>query len=310
MRRRAPHASPALSARRPRRRRVLVRVALAAALLAAATANAGREPASPWRPGRPLRQALDHAATAIRHVIEGSSYGLDDAGACWTGTYLLQGRSTSLTVTLHAGTPYVFLAAGDDDVARLELGLADSNGVVVARDSTGGVHPTLGFTPRSDGEYALVTRLPAARAPGSFVILARLREGGFDVPQQNLASASAALVRACERADAALGGVTLRDGDDEVFLYGVLLEPGRTFTPPAVALARRAYAFVAADDDASGAAALAVSDSSGAVVARTRAGDAPPARLAAGGTVSLRITDPKAKDVSLAMAAILKPKHP
>ena len=58
--------------------------------------------------------------------------------------------------------------------------------------------PVVVFTPKADGKYRIVLKLARCKAGGSFACYATLRDGGFDVPVNNLATAGGRLISLCE----------------------------------------------------------------------------------------------------------------
>lgn len=288
-------------------RRALVPGLLALALLlvvpAASTAK------GEWAPGSYLNQALVRVMASTRKVTEKTKYGLDDASTCFIGAYLVEGKSVTSRIPLKGGTEYAFMGGGDDDTKDLDIYVEDNDGDVVAKDDAADANPVVVFTPKEDGKYRVVMKMVSTKATGSFACYATLRDGGFDVPVSNLASASGRLLALCGRINDKLGPAYFHDGDGELCLLGSIMTEGQTLTQGGFVLEDRPYAFVGTADDRAEDIDLKVVDSDGDVVASDQEKDATPIVLySKGGTVSLKLSDAKSKGASLCLAAAVKLK--
>src|SRR5262249_54002903 len=144
---------------------------------------------------------------------------------------------------------YAFLGGGDDDTKDLDIYVEDDDGDVVAKDEANDANPVVVFTPKEDGKYRVKMKLVSSKASGSFACYATLRDGGFDVPVSNLASASGRLISLCERINDKLGPAYFHDGDGELCLLGSIMTEGQTLTQGGFELEDRPYAFVGTADD-------------------------------------------------------------
>ena len=76
-----------------------------------------------------------------------------------SATHLVPGEERVYLLTLLAGNEYLVQGCGDDDVSDLDLFLYDSDGKVVAMDSTDDREPTLSFKPATTDTYYLTLSL-------------------------------------------------------------------------------------------------------------------------------------------------------
>lgn len=262
-----------------------------------------------WAPGKYLNQALVRVMASTRKVTEKTKYGLDDASTCFIGAYLEEGKKFTSRIPLTGGTEYAFLGGGDDDTKDLDIYVEDNDGNVVAKDDATDSNPVVVFTPKEDGKFRVIVKLVSSKSSGSFACYATLRNGGFDVPVSNLASASGRLLAICQRINDKLGPAYFHDGDGELCLIGSIMTEGQTLTQGGFVLEDRPYAFVGTADDQAQDIDLKVVDSDGDVVASDQEKDATPIVLySKGGTVSLKLTDASSKGASLCMAAAIKLK--
>lgn len=262
---------------------------------------------SDWVPGKYMGQAMIRVMASARRITEKTKYGLDDASTCFDGAYIEEGKQVSTRIPLEGGKTYAFIGGGDDDVTDLDLYLIDDDGDVVAKDDAKDSNPVVVFTPKESGKYKVVMKLVSTKDKGSFCCYSTMREGGFDVPVDNMSAAWARMLRLCERINDKLGPTSFHSGDGELCLLGSLMSEGQSLTQSNVHLDDRSYAFVATADDRAEDIDLAVLDSDGSALARDVEKDATPIVLyTKGGTVTVKLSDPKSKGTTLCLAAFIR----
>jgi hypothetical protein len=290
-------------------RRLVRNPAFALAVAAALTLASSPASAKDWVPGKYLNQALVRVMAGVRSVSEKTKYGLDDASTCFIGALVVEGKQVTTRIPLKGGTQYALIGGGDDDVKDMDLYLEDSDGNVVAKDDATDANPVVVYTPREDGKYKVVMKLISTRATSSFCCYATLRDGGFDVPLDNLATAAGKLLAMCERINDKLGWAAFHDGDGELCLIGSIMSEGQTLTQGGFVLEDRPYAFLATADGLAQDIDIKITDGDGTTLASDQETDATPLVVyKKGGTVSMKLSDVKSKGATLCMAAAVKLK--
>jgi hypothetical protein len=82
------------------------------------------------------------------------------------GVWLRQGKEnwvSLVTMELKAGKDYRFLAAGDMDARDVDLKIVNSDGTIVANDSTTNPEAIVNYSPTKTGRYTISIRLYASR---------------------------------------------------------------------------------------------------------------------------------------------------
>ncbi len=265
---------------------------------------------SEWTPGKYLKEALVRVMGSTRKLTQKTRYGLDDQSTCFIGAYMEVGANVVSRIPLKAGTQYAFLGGGDNDTKDLDLYVEDDDGNVLVKDDAADANPVVVFEPKEDGKYRIKMKLVSSTASGSFACYATLRDGGFDVPVSNLATATSRLLALCGKINDRLGPVYFHDGHGELCLIGSIMSQGQTLTQSGFVLQDRPYAFVGTADNRAEDIDLKVVDGDNDVVASDEEKDSTPiAVLPKGGrTVSLKLSDARSKGASLCLATALKLK--
>ncbi len=265
---------------------------------------------SEWRPGKFMTQAVARVMASTRKVTEKTEFGLDDGSSCFIGGYVKEEGVLGSSIPLEEGRTYAFLGGGDDDVKDLDLYLMDADGNVVAKDTETDASPVVVFKCKSAGKYRVQMKLVTDKTDASFCVYATLRDGGFDVPTSNLASAYDKLIKFCTIIDDKTKGASFLDEAGELCLVGTILKQGETLTQSGIDLGDGDRAFLACADSRAQDIDLKVVSSDGDVLREDTDNDANPVLFyGGGGTIGLKISDPKSDGATLAMAAVLKVKR-
>lgn len=230
-----------------------------------------------WGPGTFMIQSIGAVLQGALAIGDGSAIGFDDEAHCLFGAYVANGSSIAVTRVLQAGKTYVFLGGGDDDVADLDIEVRNEAGRVVAKDDDDDNTPIVLYSPEGTAKFSIQLSLYKSRTSSSFVSLAIMRKGGYDIPVVHLRDAVAQCFAMCERAHAALGGVRFHDRQNQWALVGGVLEQGETVSLGNMALEEARHAFVTAGDrDALDLDMTLVDQATGKIVDRDVEGDSKP----------------------------------
>ena len=181
--------------------------------------------------------------------------------------------------------------------------ISDADGRAVAR-SYDGATPLVGFTPMRDGKYTISVKLQRCRRDASFCALAILRDGGWDVPLENLVRAVARSMQGCQSA----GQFGFNAQRNQWCLYGAVMRGGGEVGVKNLRLGRGRHAIMAVGDDYAEDIDLYLSDSVGNKVGKDDAPDATPGfshRAAGGVAYEVRIKVARSRGPTIVLATVL-----
>ena len=207
-----------------------------------------------WTPADHMSYALAEAMATARVVSDTTSFGYAE-GVALVGVYLQPGQSYSFYRSFSEFGHYSLVSGGDEDCNDIDLKVHDSDGNLVASDTSVSREAELVFRPPASGEYEITLTLYGADC-GSFVAAAILEDGGYDVPVSNLTAASSNLMELCRNA-ARVGEnrgdtAAFLDLDQQLAVWGTVLDPDSTASLTNVVLGDRPVALMAAADGNAG----------------------------------------------------------
>lgn len=240
-----------------------------------------------WTPGEHMQTAVVKVAVIASELAERTGLGFDQSGVMLYGGYIREGQSLSMTRPLTGGKRYAFIGAGDADVRDVDLVVKDANGRVVARDTLKDSVPLIDFRPAKSGKYTFRISLPATTASASFVAVALLQSGGYDVPHRNLARSLGKAMDGAGGASARMnaefgGGLRFHEGNGDWCLYAAVLEQGEALRVSGMVPSTQVTAVIAASDGVSTDVDLVVRDSRGRLVGKDDEPDDAPVVLVTG----------------------------
>jgi hypothetical protein len=194
-----------------------------------------------------LAQAIGRVAGKVRVVSNKSNFGYNE-GTSLLGAYMAAGASTSFRQELVAGNTYEIWGGGDDDATDLDLAVYDPDGQRIVVDEDPDATPGVRFRATRRGYYTIRLALAGSRAKGSFCAMAILRDGGWDVPADNLILATARCVKGCQAI--ANQGLKLRfhDEPNQWSFFGGVVPQGQATTIKTMTLGEGGRIFIAAGD--------------------------------------------------------------
>lgn len=216
--------------------------------------------------GKYMIQAVGNVMDSAKAAGDMSDFGYAE-GTCFLGAYLDRGNSVAYEPTLTAGTKYLFLVGGDNDVTDLAIDIAISDGPQVASRRPIGPSVSLEFTPNRTRKYTITVRLHGADARGSFVGMAILCHNGYSVPVKNLVSAATRMIAACRGAEvgAAKYGadVNFNASSNQWSVFGAVLKSNESAAIIHMHPGDGSQFFLAVGDEAAHRLSLAVTDNEG-----------------------------------------------
>lgn len=218
-------------------------IALAAAAVAVpAPANAQQAPT--WEPGLYMVQASGRILAAARALTNSTAYGYDSDGHCFYAGWCRRQENLNVTRTFQAGQTYVLLSGGDDDARDVDILVTDENGQRVAMDNDDSAAAVVAFQPETTQRYNITVRLHAGRTRASFLALAILEKGGYDVPVQNLeASLGTMLVALAAASNNADFDVNFVSQAGAWAVFGAVLQQNRSIDFAGLQLGHGAHVF-------------------------------------------------------------------
>lgn len=269
-------------------------------------ANSQDDSIPEWVPGRDLLVAVAEIVTAVAVNTEGTEYGYDE-GISVLGALLKPNRDVTIRRPLVAGTSYLFVGGGDEDVEDVDIHLIDLQGNEVGKDNKRDAGPVVSYTPSQSGMYDIRLRLYKASVE-CFCILVILQKGGYDVPLGNLAIAVGKTV-ACWTQIAILaeeGG--FHDEPNQWTLYGTILNPKRDITVTNLTVETRKHMIFATGDDNAEDIDIFLLDDKGQILASDEEPNSVPAieyRTGGHPSYGLRIKNVRSDGATLVIATIL-----
>jgi hypothetical protein len=214
----------------------LVAGVLALVVVGASTGQARAQAPMRWVPGERMTEALTRLMGTVRDVSNKGPYGYD-RGVCLMAGFFSEGQTGTFKRHLVKGQQYAFFAAGESSARGIHLEVEnDEYRLVVSKDQRGAAQPVIQFTAPFTGTYTMRARLVNA-THASFVGVAVLRRGGFNVPVVNLAEATAGLIEEGKRVDAGTNApVTFLATPGQWAVHGAVLDEGESYTVTGIQL--------------------------------------------------------------------------
>lgn len=148
-----------------------------------------------WNPGRHMSKSMAITLARGKAIEQKSDYGF--CQTCYLGAFLQPGNDSFMTMPLEAGRSYVFMGSTACDDCDLDILVVDENGRVVAKDTDSDHVPAVEFTPSSTARYTVRLKLYRATT-AQFCGMTLMQKGGWAVPIENLALASARTLKHCQ----------------------------------------------------------------------------------------------------------------
>ncbi|RUL87557.1 hypothetical protein [Tautonia sociabilis] len=231
-----------------RSHRSRIRTALPAMLAVVLFPSLGLAQPGDWTPGVYMTQAMGRVMGAVRAISDKSDYGYDGPNTvCFMGGYFRPGATIGFNRHLERGRPYAFIGGGDEDAVDVDIEIFDEAGNLVAEDTKTDAEPTILYTPPRSGTYTIEVTL--YDAPEScFCALAVLRQGGIDVPTENVVEATTKLIRHCLTIVDRVETAGFNTEENQWAVWGAVYEQGQQITVDNVKLAKGVNVFIAAGD--------------------------------------------------------------
>jgi hypothetical protein len=102
-------------------------------------------------------QAKEHLFATIK-VLRQKYPALHDRREYGSGT-LAEGKSEVFHEHFEAGTTYVILAVGCDGAADIDVGVGDSDGKLIEKDTEEDASPVVIFSPQYTGDYLTIVKM-------------------------------------------------------------------------------------------------------------------------------------------------------
>jgi hypothetical protein len=198
-----------------------------------------------WQPGINMTDLVAKLLTGGAAVVEDSEYGFHDT-AFLAAFIAIDGESV-ITVPLEAGVEYCFVGAGDDDATDIDISVETLSGKVVTQDTETDNTPVVFVTPLKSMEYTIRLQLYEGKRD-SFCGLIILRDGGWDIPQDNLSTAIANCMESCAEQAQAGGDVYFADEEGEWAVLGTLMQKDESHTWSSISLRGGEHRVVAGGD--------------------------------------------------------------
>lgn len=282
----------------------LARVPLLA-LVAIGAGGAGRA-ARAQDPSEYVGQAVGRLAGSIINASREADVGYND-GLSLFGAFMEKGTSTALSQELLPGRTYLIAGSGDDDATDVDLEIFYPDGRLAASDTEVDALPVVAFTPTQRGYYSIKLELHEGQTRTSFCAMAILREGGWQIPADNM-------VRACVRALTVRNGLAERglnlkfhDAPNQWAFFGGIVPQGQEAELSQISLGQGYRVVAAAGDDHATDLDSYLSDGAG-IVAKDEAEDALPIvdhRSIEGRAYTYRVKNVESDGPPLVVAVIL-----
>lgn len=176
-----------------------------------------------WKPGQGMAASMAINLTLGKKITDDSSYGFHDT--CYLGAFLQPGRNSWITTELEGGTSYIF-AGAVASTCDLDIIVEDSSGRAVASDTKNDNIPVVRFAPRVSGTYTIRLSLYSGDA-GYFCGMVLLRDGGWNLPAENLAQSAKQMLQRCSEV-ATQVPVRFHDEEGEWAVVGHVYREGET----------------------------------------------------------------------------------
>jgi len=178
-------------------------------------------------------------------VVEDSNYGFHDT-ACMA-TIISVGGESAISIPLEAGVEYCFVGAGDENATDIDIAIEDRMGNAVTKDTETDSTPVVFVTPTKSMSYTIRLQLYEAKRD-SYCGLILLRDGGWDIPQDNLTTAIVNCIESCVEQANAGGEVFFADEEGEWALLGAMMQTDETRTWSSINLQDGEHRIVAGGD--------------------------------------------------------------
>lgn len=174
-------------------------------------------------PAKYMLQAVANIIAKAKTVNNATDLGFQK-DVCIMGAWLPVGKSVGWKLTLRAGTRYVFIGGGDDDVSDLDIYLYNAAGSEVGRDNKSDKTPVVEYTPSRTAEYTVKVKMYAAAGSGSFASMAIMSDNGYNIPLSNFKNAAAALFTSIQEICNLVDEMSFLDTDNQWALFGSVLD--------------------------------------------------------------------------------------
>jgi S1-C subfamily serine protease len=257
-----------------------------------------------WTPGRYMTEAVANVLKSAVEVSGRSAYGFD-ADVSILGAFLRPGRTVSVTRRLERGVAYALLGGGDSGAQDVDIVVRSEDGTVIAVDRDDDATPGLGFRVPVTGRYVITLALERA-GRGSFCALVVMREGGYDVPVQNLRTAMINAITQGYRVNQKGGGARFHQEDNQWSLFGSILRQGESITISGLTMEEGNHAVLATGDESARDLDLYLIDEDDDVVGKDEDDDATPVVAGrTGGRYAMRLANQRSRGAALTIAMIL-----
>ncbi|MFN5273607.1 MAG: hypothetical protein ACK5E3_10385 [Planctomycetota bacterium] len=148
-----------------------------------------------WDPGKHMAKSMIINLALGKSIQQNSNYGFCDT--CYLGAFIQPGNNSFITTQLEEGRGYLFAGAVEEG-NDLDITIEDQNGNRFARDTKTDNIPFVEFVPPQTGMYTVRLKLHSANS-AEFCGMVLMQKGGWNLPLENLGSASARALARCQR---------------------------------------------------------------------------------------------------------------
>lgn len=202
-----------------------------------------------WQPALRMAEATDTVSRAMG-LLSLAGWGCSTSHVAFCGASLAAGGEAELTITLDAGTEYMFVAGGDSNCTDLDIEIREySTNNVLAEDTAVDAAPVVSYRPGRSERVSV--RLRMFRATGtSCAVMVVAQKGGWEIPPSVLKEATIGCLLACAVGSALVdGGATWHDEPGEWALWGTVLDSGQEQAMTMMRMKRGNHLFVSIGDD-------------------------------------------------------------
>lgn len=148
-----------------------------------------------WNPGQHMAKSMLINLALGKSIQQNSDYGFCDT--CYLGAFIQPSNNSFITTQLEAGREYLFAGAVEEG-NDLDITVEDHNGNLVARDTKTDNIPFVEFVPPQTALYTVRLKLHSANR-AEFCGMVLMQKGGWNLPFENLGTASARALTRCQK---------------------------------------------------------------------------------------------------------------
>jgi type 1 fimbria pilin len=178
-----------------------------------------------------MTQAVVRIMGSVRAITDETEYGYDGADTCFMAGLCQVRQSITITRKFLPGERYALIGGGDDDAKDVDISILDESGNEIEKDTETDATPVVLFSPTVEAHYTIrLTLYDSIESRSSFVALAVMAAGGYDVPVDNLVKAAGGLIENCGVIAQEVGKAYFLESPNQVAVWGCLLAKNETLT--------------------------------------------------------------------------------